>query len=75
MKVVGKAVDRGGGHGMDVPSSYIFVGQKTNIDMLIASCWIFPITYLLGLKALNVVKKERQKREAGIKSKNSNKTV
>ena len=44
VKVVGKAVNRGGGHGMDVPSIYIFVGQKTNIDMLVASCWIFPIT-------------------------------
>ena len=34
VKVVGKAVNRGGGHEMEVPSIYICVGQKTNIDML-----------------------------------------
>ena len=33
MKVVDKAVNRGGGHKIEVPSIYIFVGQKTNIDM------------------------------------------
>ena len=34
VKVVGKAVNRGGGLGMEVPSIYRFVGQKRNIDML-----------------------------------------
>ena len=34
MKVVGKPVNRGGGHEMEVPSIHIFVKEKTNVDML-----------------------------------------
>ena len=72
VKVVGKAVNRGGGHGMEAPSIYRFVGQKTNYDMLSKLLHIpNNLFYLLGLKVLNVVKNERQKRAAGIRSKNA----
>ena len=65
LKVVGKAVNRGGGHGIEVPSISIFVGQKTNIDMLSK---LLDIPNNLSV-VVNVVKNERQKRAARIRSK------
>ena len=34
VQVVGKAVDRGGGYGMEMPCVYKFTGQPRNVDML-----------------------------------------
>ena len=68
MKVVGKAANRGGGHGIEVPSISIFVGQKTNIDMLSKLLGI-PNNLSVRVNVLNVVKNERQKRAARIRSK------
>ena len=34
VQVVGKAVDRGGAYGMEIPSVYKFTGQPRNVDML-----------------------------------------
>ena len=34
VQVVGKAVNRGGGYGMEIPCVYKFTGQPRNVDML-----------------------------------------
>ena len=34
VQVVGKAVNRGGGYGMEIPCAYKFTGQPRNVDML-----------------------------------------
>ena len=33
-KLLGKAVNRGGGYGMEIPCVYQFTGQPRNVDML-----------------------------------------
>ena len=48
--------------GMEWKFTYFrLMGQKQVLTCS-ASCCVLPITYLLGLKVLNVVKNEQQKR-------------
>ena len=50
---------------------FIDLSDRKGILTCLVSCWIFPITCLLGLKKLNVVKNVRQKTAAGVRSQNA----
>ena len=62
-KVIGTAVNRGGGYGMEIPCIYKFMGQEKNIDLL---------SKLLDIPNNLFV---RVKMDCGKKKKEGNKTI
>lgn len=68
--LIGKAVNRNGECGMEVPGINRFIGQKSNIAMLKSSILTFRITYVLETKKTEAKRTTKQRKERQARSKN-----